>query len=113
MPTWKYKQPKIFPIDRIPVSQKFVMRHAHLKASMMMLARHGVKLPRWPSDNKVELPLTYSDIKDFTERGVLEKEYKCADCHEVETYVFKLRRPGESRQVKIQEVITKEVVSDN
>lgn len=108
MPNWKYKEPKEFPIDRTPERGYFLMKHRHMVASNRMVAKHGIVLPNWPQEHEVKLILTHSDMKDFDDNGKIEKEFKCPDCFEVETYRFHMRRPGEERQVEVRDVLLEE-----
>lgn len=104
-PKWKYRPVRDYPIDKIPEKQLFVMRHAHLQASMRILQGYGIVPSRWPQEAKIELRLTYTDVKQLQAGDTLEKEYKCFDCGEVETYRFHFRKPGEKREIAIAQVV--------
>jgi hypothetical protein len=99
-PKWIKRTPKDYPIGKIPPSEQFVMRHAHLIASTRMAFQFGVQ-KRWPQENKVILKLSYTDIKQLNNFETIEKEYKCFDCGEMETYRFHMRRPGENPEIHI------------
>lgn len=103
MPDWKYKKPKVFPIDNLPVRGYWIMKHTHNIAMLTRMADRGITVPIDPIPIKLEV--RYGDQKDLEQHGVVEKEYKCLDCGEVETYQFRLRRYGESRVAVIHEVI--------
>lgn len=91
------------------------MRHAHVSWQMRQLILKGIVVPQNHAEIKVELKLTYTDIKQLHAGETIEKEFKCKDCGEVDTYMFHLRKSNEQQEIAVTNVVVKEdgVRNDN
>lgn len=85
-------------LNKIPDTQRIVMKHGHWVENLERLRRSGIvfqesRFPMAASD--VNFQLTYTDIKQLEAGETIHKQYDCPDCKAHEEYSFRVRRPDE------------------